>query len=63
MKPIQFEVTLHNDQETKEKMQLLSALETALDHSKNIIPDEFLSFTDTMPLGSKVRITLELVGE
>lgn len=63
MKLIQFEVTLHDDQETKEKMQFLSALETALDHSKNIIPDEFLSFTDTMPLGSKVRITLELVGE
>lgn len=62
MKPIQFELTLHDDQETKEKMQFLSALETALDHSRNVVPEEFLSFSDTMPLGSKVRITLELVG-
>lgn len=60
---ITFDVVLHDDEETQEKIQFLSRLETALDHSKNLneIPDEFLEFTDSIPIGSKVRITVEIV--
>lgn len=57
---IKFTVKVHNDNETKKKEQFLSRLETALDHSLNNIPDDFISFQDNIRLGEEIIISMEI---
>lgn len=57
---IQFTVKVHNDDETRKKERFLSRLETALDHSLNNLPDDFISFQDNIRLGDKIIISMEI---
>ena len=57
----EFEMTLFEDDETHKKLTLLSPLETMFDHSKNILPLDYYWFSDKLPVGSRVKITFEIV--
>jgi hypothetical protein len=54
-------MTLFDDAETHKKLALLSPLETMFDHSKNPLTLDYYWFSDHLPVGSKVRITMEVV--
>tara|TARA_R110002126_G_scaffold112184_2_gene250356 strand:- start:330 stop:497 length:168 start_codon:yes stop_codon:yes gene_type:complete len=54
-------MTLFEDDETHKKLTLLSPLETMFDHSKNILPLDYYWFSDKLPVGSRVKITFEIV--
>ena len=56
-----FEMTLFDDEETHKKLALLSPLETMFDHSKNPLTLDYYWFSDHLPVGSRVRVTMEVV--
>jgi len=64
-----FNLTLFDDEETERKLQFLNRLEILFDHSKNIanvgnsLSEDYYYFSDILPLGSKVRVTFEVIEE
>ncbi len=54
-----FELTLFDDDRVKAKLKVMSPLEAMFDDERNILPVEYDYFTDDIPLGSTIRITLE----
>jgi hypothetical protein len=56
-----FEMTLWDDDETHCKLTALNCLETLFDHSRNTLPPEYFYFSDQLPIGARVRITLEVI--
>jgi hypothetical protein len=57
----EFELTLFDDEETAKKLVLLNRLEVLFDHTGNSLPDEYYEFTENLPIGSRVKITFEVV--
>jgi hypothetical protein len=57
----EFEMTLFDDAETHRNLPMLNRLEALFDHSQNELPEEYYWFSDKLPLGSRVRITFEVV--
>ena len=57
----EFEMTLWDDEETAKKLTMLNRLETLFDHSKNPLPEDYFWFSDNLPVGSRVKITFEMV--
>lgn len=57
----EFEMTLWDDEETAKKSSVLSPLEILFDHSKNRLPAEYFWFSDALPLGTRVKITFEMI--
>jgi len=57
----EFELTLFDDEETAKKSSMLSHLEILFDHSKNKLPDDYYWFSDNLPLGTRVKITFEVI--
>ena len=57
------EWTLFDDDISKEKLEILNTLETMWDDERNERPDELNFFVEELPLGSKVRITFELLEQ
>lgn len=55
------EWTLFDDDTSKEKLEILNTLETMWDDERNERSDELNFFVEELPLGSKVRITFELL--
>jgi hypothetical protein len=55
------DMTLFDDERTRKKLTILNTLETMFDDERNILPPEYFYFSDELPLGSKVRITFEVV--
>jgi len=53
--------TLFDDDIVKEKLEIMNTLETMWDDERNAIPEELSFFMCDLPLGSKVKITFELV--
>ena len=53
--------TLFDDDIVKEKLEIMNTLETMWDDERNTIPDDLNFFVEELPLGSKVKITFELV--
>ena len=53
--------TLFDDDIVKEKLEIMNTLETMWDDERNQIPDDLNFFVEQLPLGSKVKITFELV--
>ena len=53
--------TLFDDDIIKEKLEIMNTLETMWDDERNTIPDDLNFFVEKLPLGSKVKITFELV--
>jgi hypothetical protein len=58
-----FDLTLFDDWETERKLEFLNRLETLFDHTKNTLPNEYYQFSDNLPIGSKVRVTFEVIEE
>lgn len=56
-----FVMTLFNDEKTTKKLAVLNTLEAMFDDERNILPPEYFYFSDGLPLGSRVRITFEVV--
>ena len=56
-----FELTLFDDAKTHKALTLLNKLETMFDDPRNELPPEYYYFVDTLPLGSRVRITFEVI--
>jgi hypothetical protein len=54
-----FEMTLFDDETTTKKLSLLNTLETMFDDARNILPQEYYWFSDNVPLGTTIRVTLE----
>ena len=57
----EFQMTLFDDEQTRKKLTILNTLETMFDDERNILPPEYFYFSDELPLGSRVRITFEVV--
>jgi hypothetical protein len=57
----EFEMTLFDDEETAKNLPILNRLEALFDHSKNNLPEEYFWFSDTLPVGSRVKITFEVI--
>ena len=60
---ITFDMTLFDDEKNRKKLTCLNKLETLFDDERNILPEEYLYFSDDLPMGSKVRITFEVIDE
>ena len=58
---ITFDMTLFDDEKNRKKLTILNKLETMFDDERNILPPEYLYFSDDLPMGSKVRITFEVI--
>ena len=62
----EFEMKLWNDSETRRKVAMLNCLETLFDrffdHSNNPLPEDYFWFGgNLLPVGSRVKITFEVV--
>jgi hypothetical protein len=57
----EFEMTLFDDAETSKNLTMLNRLEALFDHSKNSLPEEYFWFSDNLPVGSRVKITFEVI--
>jgi hypothetical protein len=56
-----FDMTLFDDEKNRKKLTMLNTLETMFDDERNILPSEYFYFSDNLPLGTKVRITFEVI--
>lgn len=56
-----FDMTLFDDEKTRKKLTVLNTLETMFDDERNILPPEYLYFSDELPPGTKVRVTFEVI--
>jgi len=54
-------MTLFDDEKNRKKLTCLNKLETLFDDERNILPEEYLYFSDDLPMGSKVRVTFEVI--
>ena len=57
----EFQLVLYDDEKTRRKLKMMGTLEAAFDDERNSLPDEYYWFSDHMPLGSRIRVTLELL--
>lgn len=55
------DMTLFDDEKTRQKLTVLNRLETMFDDERNVLPPEYFYFSDELPVGSKVRITFEVL--
>ena len=55
------DMILFDDEQTRKKLTILNTLETMFDDERNVLPPEYFYFSDELPLGTKVRITFEVV--
>jgi len=57
----EFNLVLHDNDVNKNKLRMLSKLEVMFDDPLNIIPDNWFYFTDELPFGVKIKVTLEVI--
>ena len=58
-----FYLKMWDDEETREKSQFLGNLEVMFDHSKNSIPEDFFAVDEGLSLGSRIRVTFEIMDD
>lgn len=58
----EFILEYFDDERFKDKLIVLSRLEAAFDDYRNKIPEEYYYIADDAPLGSKIKVTLELIN-
>ena len=58
---VQFEMTLFDDESVRKKLEVMTKMEVMFDDERNSEPDEYYELITGIPLGSKLRITLEVV--
>lgn len=57
-----FILTMFDDDETKEASLWMNDISVMFNHSKNVLPDEYYQMQDGFPLGSKVKVTFEILN-
>jgi hypothetical protein len=57
-----FTLTMFDDDETKEASLWMNDISVMFNHSKNILPDEYYQMQDGFPIGSKVKVTFEILN-
>lgn len=58
----EFPLTLHDNDKNRDKSPYLQRIEIMFDDENNPLPDEWFSFwSDNIPWGSTIKITLETV--
>jgi len=57
-----FILTMFDDEETKEASLWMDDISVIFNHSKNVLPDEYYQMQDGFPLGSKVKVTFEILN-
>ncbi len=60
---VEFELTLFDDTETRQKLGVLSRFEAMFDDSRNELPPEYYKLTDELPFGSTIRVTMEVIKQ
>lgn len=58
-----FQMTLFDDDAVREKLTVMSKMDVMFDDSRNNDPDEYYELINNLPLGSSIRITVEVVKE
>lgn len=59
----EFILTYFDDESFSSKLDLLSKIEAAFDDSRNELPDSYYYFSDDIPLGTRVKVTMEVVQD
>jgi hypothetical protein len=59
----EFILTYFNDEAFSNKLGLLSKIEAAFDDDRNNLPDSYYYFSDDLPLGTRVKVTMEVILE
>ena len=56
-------MTIFDDALVKAKLPFMDKMEIMSDDARNTIPDEYFDFIENIPLGSVVKINLEIVNK
>lgn len=59
----QFDLTFFDNEKNIRKSKCMSPLEIMFDDEDNKLPEDYYWFADELPLGAKIRVTLEVIGE
>lgn len=59
----QFDLTLFDNEKNRRKSTCMCPLEIMFDDEDNKLPDDYYWFAEEIPLGTKIRVTLEVIGE
>ena len=62
MKKVEYTLTLFDDDWVKEKLTVMDNMECLFDDARNDVPDEYYEMVKTMPFGSSLKITVELIN-
>lgn len=55
----EFTLTLFDDEYVRKKLDFLSRLEAMFDDDRNPLPDDYYYFSDGVPFGATIKVTLE----
>ena len=58
----EFLLTLFDDEWVRHKAKALNCLELMFDDHRNQLPDSYYYFSDEIPLGTTIRVTMEVVS-
>lgn len=58
----EFDLTLFDDDVTRDKLKVMNRLEAMFDDARNKLPDNYFSMVDQLPLGATVRFTMEVIA-
>lgn len=59
----EFELTLFDNTKNRKKLECMNTLEVIFDDEDNKLPEDYYWFADELPLGAKIRVTFEVIGE
>jgi hypothetical protein len=58
----EFTLTLFDDNNSRRKLTAMGTLEVMFDDSRNVLPPDYYWFADQIPMGSTIKVTMELVA-
>lgn len=58
-----FVLELKDDMKTENALKFLNRIEVMFDDVRNTLPKEWYWFTEELPLGSKVKFTMEVIND
>lgn len=56
-----FDLKLYKDYHVKQKLEVMSRLEAMFDDGRNVLPEEYYWFTEDIPVGTTILVTMEVV--
>ena len=57
----EFELTLFDNKKNRKKLGCMNTLEVLFDDEDNKLPEDYYWFAEDIPLGTKIKVTLEVV--